>query len=100
MTTTIDFLVIFFNENKKDSNKSKDDKSESKTSTVIKSGNKIVNNLTIDEATNSLLFYGTASEAQKVRAVLDQIDIPYEQVIKYCEEKNVDLNWILNIKEN
>lgn len=27
-------------------------------------------------------------------------DIPYEQVIKYCEEKNVDLNWILNIKEN
>ena len=27
-------------------------------------------------------------------------DIPYEQAIKYCEEKNVDLNWILNIKEN
>ena len=99
--TTSDNVSANANENKKDSNKSKDDKSESKTSTVIKSGNKIVNNLTIDEATNSLLFYGTASEAQKVRAVLDQIDIPYEQVsleaqvmsINKTDSKNLGIEW-------
>ena len=99
--TTSDNVSANANENKKDSNKSKDDKSESKTSTVIKSGNKIVNNLTIDEATNSLLFYGTASEAQKIRVVLDQIDIPYEQVsleaqvmsINKTDSKNLGIEW-------
>ena len=99
--TTSDNVSANANENKKDSNKSKDDKSESKTSTVVKSGNKIVNNLTIDEATNSLLFYGTASEAQKIRVVLDQIDIPYEQVsleaqvmsINKTDSKNLGIEW-------
>jgi len=61
----------------------------------------ISGNLTIDKATNSLLFYGTASEAQKVRAVLDQIDIPYEQVsleaqvmsINKTDSKNLGIEW-------
>lgn len=25
--------------------------------------------------------------------------IPFEQVINYCKERNVDLNWILNLKK-
>ncbi len=25
-------------------------------------------------------------------------NIPYDKVIKYCEEKCVDLNWIINLK--
>ena len=41
---------------------------------------------------------GIRKETYKTRKKRD--DIPYEQAIKYCEEKNVDLNWILNIKEN
>ena len=61
----------------------------------------ISGNLTIDEATNSLLFYGTASEAQKIRVVLDQIDIPYEQVsleaqvmsINKTDSKNLGIEW-------
>ena len=61
----------------------------------------ISGNLTVDKATNSLLFYGTASEAQKVRAVLDQIDIPYEQVsleaqvmsINKTDSKNLGIEW-------
>ena len=47
------------------------------------------------------MFYGTASEAQKVRAVLDQIDIPYEQVsleaqvmsINKTDSKNLGIEW-------
>ena len=61
----------------------------------------ISGNLTVDKATNSLLLYGTASEAQKVRAVLDQIDIPYEQVsleaqvmsINKTDSKNLGIEW-------
>ena len=61
----------------------------------------ISGNLTVDKATNSLLFYGTASEAQKIRAVLDQIDIPYEQVsleaqvmsINKTDSKNLGIEW-------
>ncbi len=61
----------------------------------------ISGNLTVDKATNSLLFYGTVSEAQKVRAVLDQIDIPYEQVsleaqvmsINKTDSKNLGIEW-------
>ena len=61
----------------------------------------ISGNLTVDKATNSLLFYGTASEAQKVRVVLDQIDIPYEQVsleaqvmsINKTDSKNLGIEW-------
>ncbi|QDF28975.1 hypothetical protein CRV06_05300 [Halarcobacter anaerophilus] len=26
--------------------------------------------------------------------------IPYEQVINYCKDKCIDLNWIINIKNN
>ena len=61
----------------------------------------ISGNLTVDKATNSLLFYGTASEAQKIRVVLDQIDIPYEQVsleaqvmsINKTDSKNLGIEW-------
>lgn len=27
-------------------------------------------------------------------------DIPYEKVVKFCKDKNVDLNWILNLKKS
>jgi type IV pilus assembly protein PilQ len=36
--------------------------------------------LSVDVATNSLLFYGTESEASQIRRMLDNIDIPYQQV--------------------
>ena len=47
------------------------------------------------------MFYGTASEAQKIRVVLDQIDIPYEQVsleaqvmsINKTDSKNLGIEW-------
>lgn len=38
------------------------------------------NRLSVDGATNSLLFYGTESEAGQIRAMLDKIDVPYQQV--------------------
>ena len=78
--------------------------SNSKSTTSNNDGKttaEISGNLTVDKATNSLLFYGTASEAQKVRAVLDQIDIPYEQVsleaqvmsINKTDSKNLGIEW-------
>jgi type IV pilus assembly protein PilQ len=36
--------------------------------------------LTIDYATNSLILYGTSVEAVKIQALLDELDIPYQQV--------------------
>lgn len=36
--------------------------------------------LSVDVASNSLLFYGTESEASQIRRMLDTIDIPYQQV--------------------
>lgn len=27
-------------------------------------------------------------------------EIPFEQVIKYCEDRAVDLNWVINLKKN
>ena len=81
-----------------------DNSNSKKTSTSTstkKESNKIVNNLTVDEATNSLLFYGTNSEAQKIRDVLKEIDIPYEQVsleaqvmsIDKTASKNLGMEW-------
>jgi len=48
------------------------------------------NRLSIDVATNSLLFYGTESEASQIRAMLDKIDVPYQQVS--LEAKVVAIN--------
>lgn len=44
----------------------------------------------VDEATNSLLFYGTAKEAEVIRALLDEIDKPYPQVL--MEAKVIAIN--------
>lgn len=46
--------------------------------------------LSVDGATNSLLFYGTESEASQIRAMLDKIDVPYQQVS--LEAKVVAIN--------
>ncbi|TLS99926.1 helix-turn-helix domain-containing protein [Aliarcobacter cibarius] len=27
-------------------------------------------------------------------------EIPYDNVIRICKDKNIDLNWILNLKNN
>lgn len=53
--------------------------------------------LTIDYATNSLILYGTADEAQKIQKLLSELDIPYRQVALEAEvlaiskERNKDL---------
>lgn len=53
--------------------------------------------LTIDYATNSLILYGTAAEAEKIQKLLDELDIPYQQVsleaevLAISKEKNKDL---------
>lgn len=53
--------------------------------------------LTIDYATNSLVLYGTAVEAAKIQALLDELDVPYQQVSLEAEvvainkEKSKDL---------
>jgi len=36
--------------------------------------------LKVDEATNSLIFSGSASEVEQIRKILDEVDIPYQQV--------------------
>ncbi len=46
--------------------------------------------LSVDMATNSLLFYGTEAEASQIRRMLDSIDIPYQQVS--LEAKVVAIN--------
>ncbi len=46
--------------------------------------------LSVDLATNSLLFYGTEPEAEKIRLLLSNIDIPYQQVS--LEAKVIALN--------
>ncbi len=53
--------------------------------------------LTIDYATNFLILYGTADEAEKIQKLLHELDIPYRQVALEAEvlaiskEKNKDL---------
>ena len=36
--------------------------------------------LTIDYATNSLILYGTSQEAEKIQKLLDELDVPYQQI--------------------
>lgn len=40
-----------------------------------------VSRLAVDAATNSLIFSGTSGEAAQIRKVLQEIDIPYQQVL-------------------
>lgn len=49
-------------------------------SNLVQVNNGITNRLSIDKATNSLLFYGTDEEANKIGQMLKSIDIPYQQV--------------------
>ncbi len=49
-------------------------------SNLVQVNNGITNRLSIDKATNSLLFYGTDEEANKIAQMLTSIDIPYQQV--------------------
>lgn len=81
----------------KSSNTSGDKNSNNTTSVATKSDDKIANNLTVDRATNSLLFYGTSAEAQKIRNILDKIDIPYKQVTIEAEVLSIDKNAAKNL---
>lgn len=53
--------------------------------------------LTIDYATNSLILFGTVAEAEKIQGLLNELDIPYQQVsleaevLAISKEKNRDL---------
>lgn len=57
--------------------------------------------LTVDYATNSLIFYGTDTEAKTIQQLLDKIDIPYQQIILEAEviainkedAKNIGVEW-------
>lgn len=65
------------------------------------SNRSVVNRLSVDKATNSLLFYGTQEEAGKIRSMLEKIDIPYQQVSLEAEvialnkdaSKNLGIEW-------
>ena len=48
------------------------------------------NRIQFDGATNSLVFFGTAAEAEQVKTVLAKLDIPYQQVS--LEAEVVELN--------
>lgn len=70
-------------------------------SNLIQVNNGITNRLSIDKATNSLLFYGTDEEANKIAQMLASIDIPYQQVSVEAEivainkdaSKNLGIEW-------
>ena len=57
--------------------------------------------LSLDYATNSLIFHGTEAEAQKIQQLLDMIDIPYQQIVLEAEvvainkedAKNIGVEW-------
>ncbi|MCE5285451.1 MAG: hypothetical protein LLG02_06360 [Pelosinus sp.] len=57
--------------------------------------------LKVDEATNSILFNGSPSEVAQIQKLLDQIDVPYEQVSLECQvlsvnktdAKNLGIEW-------
>lgn len=70
-------------------------------SNLVQVNNGITNRLSIDKATNSLLFYGTDEEANKIAQMLKSIDIPYQQVSVEAEiiainkdaSKNLGIEW-------
>lgn len=70
-------------------------------SNLVQVNNGITNRLSIDKATNSLLFYGTDEEANKIAQMLTSIDIPYQQVSVEAEivainkdaSKNLGIEW-------
>ena len=57
--------------------------------------------LTIDYATNSLILFGTSTEAARVQSLLDDLDVPYQQVSLEAEvlaiskekTKNLGIEW-------
>jgi type IV pilus assembly protein PilQ len=57
--------------------------------------------LTIDYATNSLILFGTNTEAARVQKLLDELDVPYQQVSLEAEvlaiskekTKNIGIEW-------
>ena len=72
-----------------------------KNQILIQVNNGITDRLSIDKATNSLLFYGTDEEANKIAQMLASIDIPYQQVSVEAEivainkdaSKNLGIEW-------
>jgi type IV pilus assembly protein PilQ len=60
-----------------------------------------VSRLKVDEATNSLIFNGSPSEVAEIQKILDEIDIPYQQVSLECQvmsvnktdAKNLGIEW-------
>lgn len=48
--------------------------------------------LQIDSATNSVVFFGTDTEAYRIRDLLAQLDVPYSQVLLECEIVAMDDN--------
>lgn len=61
-------------------NNSSDSKKNSKLPTVKKDTGECVSRVMVDEATGSVVFYGTDAEAAKLRAALAQVDVPAKQV--------------------
>jgi len=53
--------------------------------------------LTIDYATNSLVLFGTKSEADKIQNLLDELDIPYQQVSLEAEVLAISKDKIKNL---
>ena len=74
-------------------------KSSSSSAVSAKSSEKstVLDRLTIDYATNSLILYGTLYEAKRIQQLLDELDVPYQQVSLEAEvvavnkEKSKDL---------
>lgn len=64
-------------ESLKDSAKDAQKETQNKSSTQK---NNEGERLVVDYGTNSLVFYGTAEEAAKIQKLLEELDIPYQQV--------------------
>ncbi len=83
------------------SNAGKTTKSENANQKSSNSNSAERDRLTIDYATNSLVFYGTDAEAKTIQQLLDKIDIPYRQIILEAEviainkedAKNIGVEW-------
>ncbi|WP_425060717.1 Type IV pilus biogenesis and competence protein PilQ [Sporomusa carbonis] len=81
------------------SHKTSDNVSRSTIASGTKSSEKSaeLDRLTIDYATNSLVLYGTAAEAEKIQKLLDDLDVPYQQVsleaevVAITKDKSKDL---------
>lgn len=72
-----------------------------RTRAVLTDRDKISRRLGVDEATNSLLFFGTPSEGKVIGDLLREIDVPYQQVsleakviaIQKDAAKNLGIEW-------